>query len=245
MKHIEYKRIKENADTALLFVHGIAGTPNHFNIFMPYVPDNVSVYNMLLDGHGKSVRHFSNTSMPKWEKQVNAAVEELCLTHSNIFIIAHSMGTLFAVEQAIKNKKIKKLFLLASPLKLFLKPQMFQNSLKVYFNKINPSDPVAIAAKNCYGIDKDKNIFNYFGWIPRYIELFKKIKQTRKSLCNLSTDTVVFQSQHDELVSLSSINYLNDNPHVTVNILKNSTHYFYSEDDKSVLIKAFNGLFEN
>ena len=68
--HKEYKRIVENSPKALLFIHGILGTPNHFDPFMPLVPENLSVYNMLLDGHGKSVRDFTKTSMEKWENQV-------------------------------------------------------------------------------------------------------------------------------------------------------------------------------
>ena len=53
--HKEYKRIVENSPKALLFIHGILGTPNHFAPFIPLVPENLSVYNLLLDGHGKGV----------------------------------------------------------------------------------------------------------------------------------------------------------------------------------------------
>ncbi len=128
MEHKEWKRIAEDAETAILFIHGIVGTPNHFGAFVEHIPDNVSVYNMLLDGHGKGVEDFGNTSMEKWEEQVENAVEELARIHEEIYIVAHSMGTLFAIEQAIKSKKVTKLFLLAVPLKLFIKPRMITNS---------------------------------------------------------------------------------------------------------------------
>ena len=62
-------------------------------------------------------------------------VEELSLTHEKIYIVAHSLGTLLAIEQAIKNKTVYKLFLIAVPLSLSLKPKMAINSLKVYFDK--------------------------------------------------------------------------------------------------------------
>ena len=72
--------------------------------------------------------------MKKWEAQVASVVDELSLTHEKIYIVAHSLGTLFAIDQAIKNKKVCKLFLLAVPLRLSIKPKMPINSLKVYFN---------------------------------------------------------------------------------------------------------------
>ena len=70
MEHKEYKRIYPKANVAIMFVHGIVGTPKHFAEFVARVPDGISVYNLLLHGHGGSVRDFSHTSMQKWEKQV-------------------------------------------------------------------------------------------------------------------------------------------------------------------------------
>ena len=74
MEHKEYINIQEDATTAILYIHGIVGTPNHFNDFMPLIPKTFSVYNLLLDGHGKGVKDFSKTSMETWETQVASAV---------------------------------------------------------------------------------------------------------------------------------------------------------------------------
>lgn len=238
-EHKEYKRIVSGADTALLFIHGIVGTPNHFTEFIKHVPENISVYNMLLAGHGKGVKDFSKASMKVWEHQVEDVVCKLSVTHSKIIIVAHSMGGLFAVGQAIKNKKISGLFLLALPLKLSIKPALFSNSLKVCFNRIKPCDKVASAAKECYGIGRNKNIFAYLGWIPRFIELFKKIKETRNIFNKLSTPCTVIQSSKDEMVSVKTVNIAKQNPAIRIIELKNSGHYYYDGKDFEVLIHAF------
>ena len=120
--HSPVEIINKNANTALLFVHGIVGTPRHFDDFVNIAPKDVSILNILLDGHGKGVKEFSKTCMKKWEAQVDNAINTLALTHDNIYIVAHSMGTLFALNQAKTNKKIKGLFLLSVPLKLKIKP---------------------------------------------------------------------------------------------------------------------------
>ena len=242
MKHNEYKRINDNSNTAVLFIHGIVGTPNHFTEFVSLVPESFSVYNLLLDGHGKEVRDFSRTSMKKWEAQVTSVVEELTLTHEKIYIVAHSLGTLLAIDQAIRNKKICKLFLLAVPLRLSLKPKMASNTLKVYLDKIRPDDYEALAAKKCYGIGKDKNPFHYIGWIPRFLELFTKIRQTRKVVNLLNITCLVYQSGNDEMVSRCSKKFFENKPNILVKELKKSGHYYYDKDDFDLLIISFNKM---
>ena len=239
MEHKEYKRIVPEAQAAVLFVHGIVGTPNHFAEFVERVPEGISVWNLLLDGHGGSVRDFSHTSMQKWEAQVRDAVEELAVSHTQIYIVAHSMGTLFAIDRAIENETVKGLFLLAVPLKIAPKPRMLSNLCKVYFDKIKPDDEVALAAKRCYGIAQDKNPFHYFGWLPRYLELFAKAKEVRKRTPLLKTPTVAYQSVRDELVSISSVKELQKNKSISIIELKNSGHYYYEQNDFAVLLKEF------
>lgn len=245
MEHKEYLRISRGASTAVLFIHGIVGTPNHFTDFVSLVPQTVSVYNLLLDGHGKGAEDFSNTSMEKWEKQVSSAVIGLSALHERVYIVAHSLGTLLAIEQAIKNKKVCKLFLLAVPLCLSIKPKMPINSLKVYFDKISPDDREALAAKNCCGVSNDKNPLSYIGWVPRFTELFSKMRKTRDALCALNTPCQAYQSCKDEMVARKSERYLSQNPCITVKVLENSGHYYYDEADRELLIAEFTEMIKS
>ena len=237
--HKEYKRIAEHSDKAILFIHGILGTPNHFRAFVSLVPQDTSVYNVLLDGHGKGVRDFSETSMKKWETQISAAVQELAQDHKEIYIVAHSLGCLLAIEQAVSNPKITKLFFLAVPLKLFLKPKMFVNSFKVYFQKVDPENEELMAAKACYGIAEDKNPFHYIGWAPRFFELFSKIRKTRKRIALVKIPCVAHQSRKDEMVSQSTKTILEKNPMISVVDLKKSGHYYYEKNDFAVVKENF------
>lgn len=240
--HKEYKRIAENSDTAILFIHGIVGTPNHFRAFVELVPEELTVYNLLLDGHGKGVRDFSHTSMKKWETQVCSAVDELARKHDKIYIAAHSLGCLLALEQAVLNPKVLKLFLLAVPLKLSIKPMMITNSLKVYSGRVSPDDPVATAARDCCGVTHSKNPFLYLGWIPRFLELFAKIRKTRKIVRRISTPCAAFQSAKDEMVSIRAMKVLRENPAICVVELKNSGHFYYESGDFAILKNAFMGF---
>ena len=88
---------------------------------------------------------------------------------------------------------------------------MVSNSLKVFFDKIRSDDYEVLAAKKCYGIEMDKNPFHYIGWVPRILELFAKIQQTRQVVNLLDTTCLVYQSAKDEMVSKNVKNILKTN----------------------------------
>lgn len=244
--HKEYKRIIDGADTAVLFIHGILGTPNHFKDFVSLVPQEYSIYNLLLDGHGKGVVEFSHTSMKVWKNQVENAINELLETHRQIIIVAHSMGTLFALQQSYeRSREVNGLFLLATPLKINIKLKMFLNSTKLYFNKIKPDDIEALAYKAACGIKQDKKFWLYLGWIPRFLELFKEIKHTRTLIKDILVPCCVFQSKNDEMVSLKSIDLLNNNIFIECNVLQNSSHHYYFENDYKNVLEKYKKFLNN
>lgn len=237
MDHNEYTRIN-NSDTAVLMVHGILGTPRHFDSLISAFPEEWDIYNILLDGHGKGVSDFSNTSMKKWEKQVDETVCSLCGKYENIVILAHSMGTLLAISSTLKKpKKIRGLILLDVPLRMHLMPKAAVNALKVVFGKVSENDIEALATKNACSISTTKQLWKYIGWIPRYLELFKLAENIDCKLKNLKLPCCIFQSRHDELVSLFSLEPLKKIENANIKILSTSGHFCYSKSDTEFLRK--------
>lgn len=243
MRHAEYIREAEGSKTALLCIHGILGTPRHFDFLVKLVPNDVSVYNILLDGHGKKVRDLSRTAMKKWEKQISDIMKILSEKYENIIIVGHSMGTLLAIDSAIAYpEQVKALFLLAVPLKIHFKPAAIKNALKVAFNKVSDDDPCAIAAKKACSIEPDPCFWRYLGWILRYMELFAKIRKTRKIIPLISLPCLAYQSKNDELVSKKATSLLRKNPLISIDILSESSHYRYTLSDENKLKAAFRTL---
>ncbi len=230
-KHAEYKRIVKGARVAVLCVHGILGTPNHFRDLVPLIPEEYSVFNIVLDGHCAGVDDFSHASMKAWEKNVSDALCELLSTHGEVYILAHSMGTLLAIEAAMKEKRVTRFFCLSIPIKVGFKLRMLTTMLKMYFGKVNESDVYAYAAKECTGMTLSANPFKYLGFVPRYIELFAKIRQVRKALPSFTTPCVSYQSSLDELVSPKSYAILRRESQVRTEMLEHSTHFYYDSGD--------------
>lgn len=240
MVHEPYIREIAGSDTVILFVHGIMGTPRHFRDFLPLVPDSWSVYNILLDGHGKTVQDFSHTSMEKWKTQVNSLMDHLAQRYDRILIAAHSMGTLFAISEAIEHRgKVRGLFLLAVPLKVAVKPSAVINSMKAAFDCVPEDDAVAMAARDAYSIAPSRKAWSYVRWIPHYLELLQEIKETRERISLATVPCCAFQSEKDELVSMGSIKYLRRNERIEISVLRKSGHFYYDPEDYAYLLECF------
>ena len=237
--HQEFRRIVPTADTAVLFVHGIVGTPRHFDDLIALLPDTVSVHNLLLAGHGGSVRDFSRASMKAWVSQVEQAVTTLAQTHQRIYMVAHSMGTLLSIEAALNHKEIEKLFLLAVPLRISVKKTALRNMQKVTWGNISADDYPALATQRSCSIQHERNPLPYLGWIPRFLELLSKIRTVRKLLPQLTTPCLAVQAMKDELVSFRSLEELERNPHITVTPLHHAGHFYYPSEDYALLQRAF------
>ena len=237
MQHQPYLHLVPGSDTALLLIHGILGTPNHFANFLPLVDPHWSVYNLLLDGHGKGVREFSRTSMKKWRLQVQEAVALLAKDHQKILIAGHSLGCLLAIEQALACSKIAGLFLLAPPLRLRIRARLIATSTKVYLGRIRPDDPESLAAQRLCGVRQEWQFWRYLGWIPRFLELFDRIQITKSLVPKLHVPCHVVHSRRDEMVSSKGLSLFP--PTAKIFFLASSTHFYYPPADEALLLQLF------
>ena len=245
MAHQEYVRIVPGSKYAVLMLHGILGTPDHFRELLPLVPEDWSVHALLLDGHGGAVEDFSHTSMKKWKQQVFSRLESLLESHDQVLIAAHSMGTLFAIQASLRYPgRIPALFLLGSPLRVFVRPKSALDSVKMsVFGYVNPDDTSAVDMRRGCSVEADWRVWKYPFWIPRFLELFLEIHRTRKLLSSIQVPTLVFQSQQDELVHPSSYKDFLGYPTISVTMLENSGHFGYGRQDMALLQENFRETF--
>ncbi len=226
------------AKKAILFIHGIAGHPNQFNLFYPVIPDGYDVRSLLLAGHGGSVDDFGKATMQVWQDQVDQIIRELSEKGEEIYLAAHSMGTLFALQRA-QNPHIKALFLLAVPLYVRVSPLPFLGKCRMIVRASLGRSPAALDP--CYGVEADSRFWKYLKWIPIYLSLLKEIRKTRALVGNkpwFGKKCVIFQSARDELVS-SKTEKLLATLGCDVDILPGSSHHRYSQMDGEKLIQAF------
>lgn len=233
MKSQEQIMIRPDSDTAVLLVHGIVGTPMQFRDLLPVIPEAWSVYNIVLDGHGYGVEEFARTSMKKWKAQVSAKLDEILLRHKSVLMICHSMGTLFAIQEAINRPEaIRALFLLQSPLRVHYPPKTAWQCVRTALGK---QDPAAQELRHACGLELTNKLWKYAAWLPRFWELLCESRRIRNLIGSLKTPCMAFPSAKDELVSMRSCKELARNPDIQITVLRESGHFSYSDRDTRLL----------
>ena len=239
MAHEEYVR-HTDGDKVVFFIHGFLGSPEHFEKFIELVPKEYGIYNVLLCGHGGTAGDFSKASMKIWKNQIEKIFEELNKKYKEIIIVAHSMGTLFSHSLAIKYpEKIKAMLLLGTPLKIGVRWTACINSLKSIFGIISDDDEVGKAYQKAHSVKLSLKLWEYIGWIPRYLELFSEAKAGRINIQNVKVPCFIFQSKKDELVSFKSIDYIPKKENIFLTVLENSAHFIYDKDDFKMVTDRF------
>lgn len=241
MKHEEWIREVPGSKSAVLMIHGILGTPRHFDVFLPLIPKDWSVYNILLDGHGGSVDDFSRSSMKKWKTQVTAQLDDLLSRYERVILVAHSMGTLFSLQEAAaRPEKIAALFLLQTPLRPWLKFRYACCSVLLTFGIV---PKMAVDMSRGSSVTLTPLLWKYLGWLPRFVELFMESSRTRQILQNVTVPCRIYQSKRDEMVSMRTCKDLAKHPQLQVTVLPDSGHFAYHGEDLAFLQAEFSQLF--
>ena len=241
MAHQEIIRTVPGSKYAVLMLHGILGTPDHFQELVPLVPEDWSLHVLRLPGHGGRVEDFSRSSMAQWKAHVFSRLEALLASHDRVLIAAHSMGTLFAIQSSLRYPgRIPALFLLGSPLRVFVAPKSAVDAVAMsVFGYVNSNDRSAMDMRRGCSVEADWRVWKYLFWIPRFLELFREIWDTRKLLPKVTVPTQVFQSKKDELVHPSSYKDFLGYEAITVTMLPDSGHFGYGERDMALLKAQF------
>ena len=246
MPHSPTIRILPEADTAVLFIHGICGSPTQFRRLLPLeqmIPQQWSIYNMVLDGHCGEVEDFSRSSMKKWKAQVQRVFEELSVSHRKVILVGHSMGTLLSMELAIRYPdRVSCLFLLGVPVRVFTRPFGIANLLKVAFGRLDEKDPVQLAMALATGIKCTSKLWKYVPWAPRMVELLYFGHVMGRRLSELSVPAIAWQSKRDEMVSNRSAKVLRRCGKVQVRELTHSTHFYYAPEDRDSVLEGFSNI---
>lgn len=243
MRHNETIRILQEAKTAVMFLHGIVGTPDHFRDLIPLeelVSTDWSVYNLRLPGHGNTVEDFGRSSMRQWKHYVWDVFEKLSQTHEQIILVGHSMGTLFSIQLALEHpEKVPFLFLIAVPMRPGVRLFGAINCLKLAFGGLREDRPIEAATMRVCGVKTTRKLWMYYRWIPRFLELFREIRLTEKRLSCLSVPCVAYQSRRDELVRNKSKRVLERSGVMQVHELSESTHFYYAPEDQITVREVF------
>ena len=243
MPHSAYIRVVPDSTHAVLLLHGILGTPRHFDPILDCFPADWSVYALPLDGHGGTVKDFAHTSMHRWQTQADLALDALRKRHRHIAVVGHSMGCLLLLASLLRDDTgVYGALLLEPALRIRMLPSACVNALRVALDRIPPDNVRAAAAQKACGVAPEKRLWRYLPTLPRYLELFAKARRVRSLLGLIRVPCTVLLGKKDELVSPRTAALLRGRKHFRVQMLENAGHFFYPPQELEQLRAAVREL---
>lgn len=245
MDHSPYYRNRPDADIAVLMIHGILGTPRHFDWLIPAIPDDITVSNILLPGHGGSVQDFSHATMEQWQTYVEKTVSDLEKSGRRIIVVGHSLGSLLALHAAVKHNSICALMLLNVPLCPQLRPRLMGRNLRAAFGKLNKNDPKDAQFSQACGTVTEPYLWKYLAWIPNFLSLLCLCRKSRSIPSRLCIPCCAYLGGEDDLVNIRTKKWLQNHPQITMRYFPNGTHFGYSEQERSIIKEDFDCMLQN
>lgn len=226
--HTEYHYKAEGCGTVVVFIHGIEGSPVQFDFMIEKLNGAYSIENLLLPGHGLTKKEFARSSMAEWQGYVDEKIRQLQEQYKHIVLVGHSMGCLLSVQAAISYpQRIAGLFLTCMPLRIHVRLSYIKRILGLHTGKSAKSGYMTTAKR---GHVSAAGFTAYLASAPRYIELLKKIRLTRKIIGGLKLPIIVVLSQSDEIVSAKSADFVAHMKNVKVLSAEGCGHVYFPKE---------------
>lgn len=227
-----------NSQTVVVFVHGIQGSPSQFGWLMDALSPETDFVNLLLPGHGRSVRAFRKAGKADWENTVCELVQLLSKVYRRIIWVGHSMGCLLGLHAArLMPDAFSALLLLNCPFALRPTWRYLRNNLLAILPFIPSNDPYVLSAREANSVPFRFSLSNLFILRP-YWGLLRMIYHERRDLHPLSAPVHACWGERDEIVSPSSMAYGAANG-FTVKCYDRCGHNYLTEEAKRDIQQTF------
>ncbi len=228
---------------AVLFIHGLSAKKEDNIYFLEQMKNyrNIEIYSFVLPGHENDT--VTKATGKEWLEKSEEELKKVIEKHKKVTIVAHSMGTILAVNLASRYEEVEKLVLLSSAF-------IFGNF------KQNKDDLVKVLTNN---VDEEvgtgfEGAFKKFIAIPKsvMIEYHRLAENNKENIKKIKCPTLIMHGSIDNVIPLKSSEYVYDNLtcHKDLVIIKNVRHQVFKSKKKSVITKyiynfiTFNILYE-
>ncbi len=200
-ENLPFLLYNENNSKGCLMIHGFTATPWELRELGEYLfGKNITVYGVLLEGHGTSPEDLDKTKWQDWYKNSEEGLLLLSYLANDTYICGQSAGALLALKLAEENE-VKGVIAISSPIYLKDKRANFAYLLA----------PFDTYHKN-KNINDNEKVYYYEKRSARSIaELMKLIKDSKRNLNKMNAPTLIIQSSKDTRIETESAQYVYDN----------------------------------
>ena len=236
--------MKEDLETACLFVHGIQGSPAQFSFLNERLPEDIRVRNLLLPGHGADVKAFRRTGREQWLAAVRQAAGELSGQRDRLIFVGHSMGCLLGLETERECPgTFAGMVLLCCPFHIRPTARHFRNNLLASRPGRDNDDVYVRAAREANSVTTSHPA-QYLTCARPYLELLRLMRTVRKNGATPACPVHFFFSERDEIVSPRSARFAREHFGAEPEILPGCGHNWFSVEGKERIACMVNSCFQ-
>lgn len=213
---------------AVLFIHGLSAKEEDNSYFLKRMEKyaNIDMYSFVLPGHEND--KVTKVKYNDWIMKSEEELKNILKKYSKVTIVAHSMGTIIAVNLASRYKQVEKLVLIA--------PAFIFGSFKQ-----NKKDLERLIKK-----EYDENLGTGFeGALSKFREVPKSVmleyvimaKNNYKNISKITCPTLILHGTEDNVIPLKSSQFVYDNLNCRKELVlvKDVRHQVFKSNKKDII----------
>ena len=221
--------------TAVLFVHGIQGSPEQFRFLIDALPSGIETRNLRLPGHGADAMAFRSSGRADWLAAVRRETEELLQEGRRIVLVGHSMGCLLGLLCSdLLGDPYRGMLLLCCPFRVRPTFRYLSIGLRAARPERPGEDPAVTATRAANSVYLRRSL-EQLTLLHPYADLLRLMGQTRSAGPECPTKLRFFFSERDEIVSPRSRDFAAAYPNAAVRVLPGCTHNYFNNEARQLL----------
>jgi len=237
-RHNPYSKSVPGVSLAVVFTHGIMGSPRQFDDLVQALGETCAIENILLPGHGGTSREYAASNLQDWQQALDNVISRLSKQYGRIILVGHSLGGLLSVSSTLRfSSSIAGLFLIAMPLQVGISSRFIKRSLLIAFGH-QGKNPAADLARQTSSVSFPA-WYSYLQGSGRVPELFIKSLKTRRIIGKITCPMHAVWSEQDEIVDSRSARWLPKTKNFSMDLLKESGHYVYTPEESQQIRETF------
>ena len=222
--------IKKSEDKVLCLIHGIFASHTDFDDMIEAFNDtHFSLYGVKLPPYTDRAKDYNKLGRNEWNQKVYDVLDTLLTKYKEVYVIAHSLGSLLTMQYPRINELQKVVFWAPA-----LVPKVSLTSTKVGLGLGNT--PYLQKCKELSSVHAS-GLLNKWYLIKPTLSLFRQSRHAKKAIPSISIPILIVLSSKDESVHMKSATIImksapSEEKHFIK--LQHSYHNVISEEEKFV-----------